>query len=392
MTATLYRDAALTDARSPDLQLDMSVLVRNAVVEWIGHTGTEPDIGDARVVDAGGATIVPGMVDAHSHVSLPGGSHWIDRGFDDADELMRVADENAGIALGAGIRWFRDVGSPMRDVEGRPRALALTIRDRWRDRGRSVPYLRAAGTWLTRAGTLPEGLGIEARDADELLAAALSQLDDGADLVKLYLDGPDPDTSPWTAPETMAVVDACHARGAKVTAHATRLAGARVCADAGVDGIEHGFELDADIAQTMARNGTFLVATLAVAASWKSFATTTAIERFTDEASRATINDRAERGAESVRIARRAGVKIAAGSDFGGGSLRANQLAWEVTSLVDAGLEPWEALAAATWRGGELLGEPTAGVIEVGGPSDFFLVHGDPVTDPEALWRVWKIA
>ena len=87
-----------------------------------------------------------------------------------------------------------------------------------------------------------------------------------------------------------------------------------------------------------------------------------------------------------------AGVAIATGSDFGGGSLRANQLAWEVTSLVAVGIEPVDALAAATWHGGELIGEPEAGRIREGGPADFFLVHGDPLSDPAALWRVWRTA
>jgi imidazolonepropionase-like amidohydrolase len=85
-------------------------------------------------------------------------------------------------------------------------------------------------------------------------------------------------------------------------------------------------------------------------------------------------------------------VAIATGTDFGGGSSRANQLAWEVESLVEAGLEPWEGLAAATWRGGELLAEPEAGVIREGGPADFSLIHGDPLSDPTALWRVWRVA
>jgi len=142
----------------------------------------------------------------------------------------------------------------------------------------------------------------------------------------------------------------------------------------------------------MARGGTFLVSTLAVMRSWLTFAQTTSLPRFATEDGRRTIEARQERAQESVRLARAAGVAIATGTDFGGGSLRANQLAWEVESLVTAGLEPWEALGAATWRGGELLGEPAAGTIAEGGPADFFLVHGDPLSEPAALWRVWRVA
>jgi imidazolonepropionase-like amidohydrolase len=90
----------------------------------------------------------------------------------------------------------------------------------------------------------------------------------------------------------------------------------------------------------------------------------------------------------SARIAHQAGVRIAAGTDFGGGGARAGVLAGEVEALVRAGLQPWEALGAATWRGGELLGEPDAGVVREGGPADFILVEGDPLSDPAALWQV----
>jgi imidazolonepropionase-like amidohydrolase len=220
----------------------------------------------------------------------------------------------------------------------------------------------------------------------------MGQLDDGADLVKLYLDGPDPETPPWTIAEVAAVVEAAHARDRRVTAHAGRLGGAQVAVEGGVDAIEHGFELDAALASRMAELGTRLVSTLAVMHSWLSFGRTTSLPRFAEEEGRLRILDRLERASESVRLAHGAGVAIAAGTDFGGGSLRANQLAWEVGSLVEAGLQPWEALAAATWRGGELLGEPEAGIVHEGGPADFFLVHGDPISDPGALWRVWQVA
>jgi imidazolonepropionase-like amidohydrolase len=142
----------------------------------------------------------------------------------------------------------------------------------------------------------------------------------------------------------------------------------------------------------MAARGTTLVSTLAVMRSWITFGATTTMPRFADEPGRSQIAARLEMAEASTRVARDAGVRIATGSDFGGGSLRANQLAWEVTSLVAAGLEPVDALAAATWRGGELLGEAEAGVVREGGPADFFVVHGDPLSDPDALWRVWRTA
>jgi imidazolonepropionase-like amidohydrolase len=142
----------------------------------------------------------------------------------------------------------------------------------------------------------------------------------------------------------------------------------------------------------MAANKVALVSTLTVMRSWLTFARTTTLPRFAGADGRRTVQARLERAEESVGHAQRAGVLICAGTDFGGGSPRANQLAWEVESLVAAGLEPWQALAAATWHGGQLLGEPDAGVIREGGPADFFLVHGDPLSDPSALWRVWRVA
>ena len=386
--AVLYRDGALADGRSADLRVGVSVLVTDDRISWIRPTADEGELpADCQVIDAGGSTIVPGMVDGHSHLTLPGGSHWIDRGSDPTEVLLEVAEANGELQHRAGVRWARDVGSPRRLVDGHERALTIGVRERWHGR-RDRPYVRAAGTWVTVPGLLPEGLTVEAHDADEAAAAALVQLDDGADFVKLYLDGPDPDTAPWTAAEVARVVKAAHERGAKVTAHsgaAVRIAGVR---DGRRGPIEHGFELDDDVARAMAQSGCVLVTTMTVLKSWLTFGTTTAIPRFASPENRAKIAERLEVATNSARIAHRAGVAIVGGTDFGGGSARANQLAWEVECLVEAGLQPWQALGCVTWRGGELLDEPTAGVISEGGPADFSLVHGDPNTDPTALWRV----
>jgi imidazolonepropionase-like amidohydrolase len=390
---TLYRDGALADGRAPTARHHVSILVEDGRIAWIRPADGEEDPAGAEVVDCSGATFVPGMVDCHSHVTGPGGANWIAR-FDDPPEiLLAVAEDNARIALAAGVRWMRDVGSPIgvSPDDGRRRAMALAVRDRWTGH-HDRPYLRAAGTWLFKTGVAPMNAAIEASNADELVAAAIDQLDAGADLVKLYMDGPDADVSPWTAGEVARVVDAAHGRDARVAAHSGRVNGAREAVLGGVDSIEHGFDLDATVAAEMASRGTTLVSTLAVMRSWLSFGTTTTIERFATPDGRTAILGRLEQAEASVRVARDAGVRIATGSDFGGGSLRANQLAWEVTSLVAAGLEPVAALAAATWRGGELLAEDEAGVIREGGPADFFCVHGDPLSEPEALWRVWRTA
>jgi imidazolonepropionase-like amidohydrolase len=389
----LYRDGALADGRSAALQRNVSILVGDGRIAWIRPAGGEEDAQGATVIVSAGATFVPGMVDCHSHVTGPGGANWIERFNDPPETLLAVAEENGRIGLAAGVRWMRDVGSPIGvdPTDGRERALALGVRDRWVGRG-DRPYLRAAGSWLFATGVGPMNGAIEAANADELVGAAIGQLDAGADLVKLYMDGPDVSVSPWTANEVARVVEAAHGRGARVAAHSGRLSGAREAVLGGVDSIEHGFDLDADVASEMASRGTTLVSTLAVMHSWLSFGDTTSMERFAGASGRATIQARLEQGEASVRTARDAGVAIATGSDFGGGSLRANQLAWEVTSLVTAGLAPVDALAAATWRGGELIGAEDAGVIREGGPADFFLVHGDPLSDPDALWRVWRAA
>src|SRR5207244_282458 len=153
----VYRDAALADGAGPSLRKGVSVLVRDRRIVWIRPTSDEGTLPrDVRIIDAGGTTIVPGMVDSHSHLTLPGGSHWIERIGDTPEQLLRHAEHNAKLQTHAGVRWARDVGAPVGvdPVDGRERALSLGLRDRWRGHA-DYPYVRAAGTWVTRAGTLP---------------------------------------------------------------------------------------------------------------------------------------------------------------------------------------------------------------------------------------------
>lgn len=393
----IYHGAAITDARSDRLRLDVDVVVERGLVVAIEDSEAEfSPRGPAgeRVVDARGATIVPGLVDCHSHLTMPGGADWVARATDPDDVQLEVAEHNAQLLRQSGVRWARDVGAARaRDEEaGATRALSLTARDRWRD-NRHYPYVRAAGTWLAHASyeALRE-ISVQVADGDGLAAAAAQQLDEGADFVKLYMDGPDADTSPFTAGEVAKVAALAHARGAKVTAHTTQLPGARAAVAGGCDSLEHGWGLDVDLVTEMAAKRVFLVPTLGVLESMRTFATTTSIPRFATKEGMIKLAERRERAHASVRLAHSHGVVLAAGSDFGGGSVRANQLSWEIETLAELGVPLWEALAGATWRAGDLLGEPEAGRIRVGGPADFFLVHGDPLADPRALSRVWQVA
>jgi len=382
----LIVDLAFADGRSERLQLGMAVLIEGERISWMGPA-EEADPAGAEILDGSGATLVPALVDGHSHLTGPGGANWIERFKDPPERLLQTARENAHALARAGILWARDVGAPSH--AGQP--LNLTIRDELRGK-LGEPYIRAAGTWVAKTGYL-EPLTISAADGAELKAQALHQLDLGADFVKIMLDPPagTGDSAPFSVDEVRGLVAAVHARGRRVTAHASIADAVRVGAEAGVDSIEHGFVIEDSVAQTMAKNDVALVSTLSVIASWETFARTTRGERFTSPDGQRKTAERRAQAMAAVKAAHKHGVRIATGSDFGGGSVRAGHLAWEIQLLVEAGLQPHEALAAATWRGGEVLGEPHAGRIEQGAPADFVLLHGDPLSDLQTYWRVWSV-
>ena len=351
--------------------------MRDGRIAYLGPSDGAPDATDADTVDASGATIVPGLVDCHAHFTGLGGANWLARFGDPEAELLSRGDDASRALARMGILTARDVGAPHR--------LNLRIRDRVRGRT-DAPEILAAGTWLARRDKFPPFV-VFVDSGDELRDAAVAEMDAGADLVKIAADtGRTGDEITFTADELIPAVEAVHARGKRITAHAQGK-GAAVAVAAGVDSVEHGFGVDATTAARMAGR-TALVPTLGVLESFVGFASTDG-GRFAE--SKHASEALREQAFGAVRAAKAAGVRIATGSDFGGGSVRPGHLAWEVEMLVRAGLEPHEALASATWIGGELLGLRDAGNLAVGGPADVVLVHGDPLADPAALWRVWRV-
>ncbi|MGH2499349.1 MAG: amidohydrolase family protein [Candidatus Limnocylindria bacterium] len=353
----LVRAAALADGRSPSPQRNVSLLIRDGRVAYLGPRDGEPATRDADLLEAPGATIVPGFVDCHAHLTGAGGLSYLATLQDPDAVLLARATENARTLVRTGVLAARDAGAV--------RAMNVRVRDQLRGR-REAPLILAAGTWIGRRGRYVP-FAVQVDSAQQLRDAALAQLDAGADLVKVAVDGATGSAATFSVAELRPTVEAVHDRGKRIAVHAQGL-GARVAAEAGVDTIDHGYVIDSGTAAAM-RGRTALVTTLSVPVAFN--------------------NPRElEMGMASVRAARDAGVRIATGTDVGGGPPRAGNFALEVELLVRAGLQPHEALGAATWGAGEVLGVPHVGTLASGAPADLVLVDGDPLSDVAALRRV----
>ena len=243
-----------------------------------------------------------------------------------------------------------------------------------------MPRVVSAGHWIAK----PEKFfpfGRFAGSAGQLRSAVGDDLEAGADWIKVIADWAPNDEATFSTDELRSVVDQAHRRGKRVAAHAQG-SGARNAVSAGVDTIEHGFHLDDGTIALMAGRTT-LVATLQPLATFLDYGSYGG--RFAER--RPFVEATVEAARDSVRRAHRAGVRVATGTDFGGPN-RSGYLAREVELLVSAGLKPHEALGAATWVGGEVLGVPHAGTLDEGAPADLVAIDGDPLSDPAALWRV----
>lgn len=323
----------------------------------IVHTGTRdvvPVPADAEVVEIPGATVIPAMVDCHVHLTGTGGRDAHTRLLDPDSVLIARAADNARVLARGGVLAVRDVGAV--------RAANVKARDALKSVV-EAPLIVAAGTWIGRRGRYVS-FAIEVDNADQLRTAAMAQLDAGADLVKIAVDGATGTAATFTVTELKPTIDAVHARGKTVACHSQGL-GARVAAEAGADTIEHGFSVDATAAEVM-RGRSSLVTSLSTAEAFGQL----------------------EIALAAVMAAAAAGVRIATGTDAGGAPPVFGQFAREVELFVRAGLPPHSALTAATRAGGEVMGVPGLGTLDAGASADFALVDGDPLSDPAALRRI----
>jgi imidazolonepropionase-like amidohydrolase len=344
-------------------------------------------------VDLEGRTVMPGLIDAHAHLSSD-----ITRspGFGPPPplkgELPRprelgyfVLAKTAGALLAAGITSVRDVGSYDDEAIALREAVRLGIVEgpRILSCGRIISATAPGGAIFTT-------MYREANGPDDMRKAVREQLRRGADFIKLMATGArsvlaeDPEPAQMTAAEIEAIVDEAHRLGVRVAAHVEGLGGARLAVAAGVDTIEHGLSLHREPAllDEMAQREIVLVPTLS---TFHDLA-----ERFTDAFAPALV-EQAKRQLEeayaTLAAAHAAGVTLAMGHDSG----PPGENALELVRMVEGGLSTLEGIAAATRGSAQALGLTEVGSVSAGAVADLLVIDGDPSLDVRMLLHPQRI-
>jgi len=333
--------------------------------------------------DFDGATVLPGLIDAHCHVLS---STERSPGFGPPPLLHGEAPRPAAlghyILAAAGKRIVRSGFTTVRDVgshDDEASALKLAV-----DLG-IVPGPRILTCGRIVSATAPGGVifGSMYREADgpwEMRKAVREQIRRGADYIKFMATGArsvlaeDPEPAQMTLEEMTAIVDEAHRMGRRVAAHAEGLAGTRWAIEAGADTIEHGLSLHRDpgLLDAMAARGTILVPTLSTFHDLAERLSSDFAAPLVEQAKR-----QLEESLRTVAAARAAGVILALGYDSGPPGASANEL----LRLTEAGLSPTEALRAATIGGAAALGSSDLGRVSVGATADLVVVNGRPDVD-----------
>ncbi len=380
---------ALTAVRFGSLVDGTGRVVRDAVVIISADTVVRVGTGagavprGATVIDLRRYTGIPGLIDAHTHISYywdqtPGTDPWQQSGRRRSQVTVFLAQENARKTLETGVTTIRDLGASEYSD--------LAIRDLI-NRGAMVgPRVFAAGYGLRRAPATsqpnappgpPRG---RLASVDDVAAAVKAQVDAGADVIKVYgSTGSGPDVTgrqTLTYEEMKAIVDASRAAGKRVAIHSYGPDGGRDAVRAGAESIEHSIDLDDETLARMVAQGTFYVPTIDHNRYYAEYH-----EQFKyTPAQVAALDSFRLRNIETARRAFRAGVKFAMGSDavFNMFGENTRELLW----FTQIGMTPAQALATATTNGAALLGlEKKVGAVAPGYFADLVAVEGDPLAD-----------
>ncbi len=385
---TVIRAGTMIDGQSDTTKTNQLIFVRGERIEKITDaSATIPP--DAKLVDLSNATVLPGLIDAHTHLFLWGEDPA--KGGYDANILRAGIALRAARATYAAKRALEQGFTTIRDLETEGAGYGDIEIKQAVEEG-TIPGPRIFGA--TRAisstggysldGYAPELVmpkGVQIIDGPiEARKATREQLDHGADWIKVYMthrswidkEGKLFSQPTLTVEELKAIVDEAHGWGKKVACHAYNGVGLQRGLDGGCDSIEHGLEMtDAQIEQ-MARQGTWYCPTLAAYyGDWAPADTPAGIR----DRARASLHE------TTFKKALNAHLKIVYGTDMGGIPWQEPE-AQEFTRMVTLGMTPMDAIHSATSRAAEMLdSKGELGVLAPGAYADIIAVRGDPLKD-----------
>lgn len=378
------------DVKTGKLLTDQTLVIEDGKIVSVGASAGTTAPADALRIELPNATVLPGLIDAHTHLTMDPKFGYEELGISIPREAL-IGAKNARITLQAGFTTVRNVGADgFSDV---------ALRDAINAGDVPGPRMLVSGPLLGITGGHCDNnlLAFEYHAVGDGVADGIAAVQHkvrenikyGADLIKICATGgvlskgDDPQASQYTLDEMKAIVADAHRLGRKVAAHAHGAQGILWASEAGVDSIEHGSYIDdAGIAE-MKKNGTYLVPTLYLG-DW-----------FLENAERNHVPDFYLAKAKAViPVARKniahafaSGVKVAFGTDAAVYPHGLN--AHEFAVMVKLGLTPLQAIQAATVNAADLLGWPgKVGSLEPGSWADIVAVDGDPLQDVTTLERV----
>lgn len=381
---TAIKAGHFIDAESGTVLTDQVILVKDGLIQAVGPKLAIPK--DAKVIDLSDQTVMPGLIEMHSHLIAP----WVTDP-EPLHELERTAAQEAYISIPNAKTVLMEGFTTVRDV-GTYRALVdVAMRDAIAQGIFPGPRMFVAGAYITITGgagamtgvapdvTLPWDLKYgEANSPWEARQKVRTLAGQNVDVIKILVTGAilthnsNHLAREFTFEEVSAIVDEAHNFGLKVAAHAHNVNGVKNAVRAGVNSIEHGTFLDDEVVQMMKEKGTYLVPTLEVHGCIQTNASLP--KDFLMHDSIAEIH------MASFRRAVKAGVKIAYGTDNAVCAFRFPGKEFEL--MVQGGLTPMQALQAATVAAADLLGQSShVGSIKAGKYADIVAVKGDPIKD-----------
>jgi imidazolonepropionase-like amidohydrolase len=386
----LIKNGNVIDATGAPAKTSCNVLIKGNRIFSVGEDASEalvPRGEPLTIVDARGKTVMPGLIDAHCHMSY-GEAHSeeeIDL-YTSAELRTLKAAFNAQKVLRAGVTGMSQPGGSYYIGVGLREAIAdgIVQGPRMTSAGRYITTSNGLSDWYPDSVGVPEGsIGILANTLPEMINEVRHQVKNGVDLIKLA-DSPYGDYQAFTNDELKQVTELAHQLNKRVTIHARGPAEVGAAVDAGIDWIMHGNVMTDDVIERMAGQGTPLVPTLLLLANIAEWG-----ERVGSPAPLRDGMARAlEKTADSLHRAHAAGVTFAMGTDSGFavapyGEWHARELELLMTY---AGLSAMEAIQAGTRNGALMLNlEGQIGTLVSGAIADIIIVNGDPLRDIRVL-------